>query len=102
MKSTKYQVTVDTVLHLLQRDDAPKPVSNKDGAIEFPALPDLPEGAPVPGQMRKGVIYAEFTSMVPLLQQVSIIRIPVPGFVFHVCRRFFESMALKLLHSMGI
>lgn len=72
LKSTKYQVAVDTVLHLLRRDDAPMPVSSKDGVVEFPPLPNLPEGVLVPGQTRKGVLYSEFTSMVHLLQQVGV------------------------------
>jgi hypothetical protein len=69
--STKYQVCIDTVKHLLSRDDAPKPESDSDGKVIFPPLPPVSEGEFTPGSTRKGIIYAEFTSMVPFLQDVS-------------------------------
>jgi hypothetical protein len=68
--STKYQVSVDIVKHLLSRDDAPKPQSDHKGNLILPPLHSISPGNLIPGQKRKGIIYAEFTSMVTFLKDV--------------------------------
>jgi TATA-binding protein-associated factor len=68
-KSTKIDVCCRLVAHLLERDDAP-PVAFEDGSPIFPPMPPTDPANP-PSKLKKIVVFQEFPSFRPLLQNVS-------------------------------
>lgn len=71
-KSVKFDTCARLVKHILTSDLAPM-VECKDGVVEFPPIPPPPRGVKVP-QTRKVLIYNEFPSLMPLLRNVSLVR----------------------------
>jgi len=71
-KSVKLDTCARLVKHILTSDLAPV-VECKDGVVEFPPIPSPPPGVEVP-RTRKILIYQEFPSLIPLLQNVSVVR----------------------------
>ncbi|TEB22051.1 hypothetical protein FA13DRAFT_1641971 [Coprinellus micaceus] len=67
-KSTKIDVCCRLVAHLLQRDDAPLVVF-ENGAPVFPPMPPVDPKNP-PTHVKKIVIFQEFPSFRPLLQNI--------------------------------
>ncbi|KAF8074473.1 P-loop containing nucleoside triphosphate hydrolase protein [Lyophyllum atratum] len=67
VKSTKMEVTAQVCKHYL-RDDSVGDVEFVDGHPVFPDIPDIPPDRVQ--QKRRIIIYAEFSSMAPLLQNV--------------------------------
>lgn len=68
MKSTKMDVCARICEHYLKRDDA-MDVTFVEGEPVFPKAPDTSEVDDVK-RNRRIIIYAEFPSMAPLLQNV--------------------------------
>lgn len=69
VKSTKVDTAARLCSYLLRRDDLPVPTF-EDGIISFPNIPLVQKGKTVT-QDTKIVIFAEFSSMVSLIQNVS-------------------------------
>jgi hypothetical protein len=69
VKSTKVDTAARLCYYLLKRDGLPVPTF-EDGAICFPAIPHIPKGKKIT-QDTKIVIFAEFSSMFSLIQNVS-------------------------------
>jgi hypothetical protein len=71
LKSTKMDACARICRHLLSRDDAPA-IIFKDGEAIFPTIPPHQQSRTRIYQETKILIYQEFTSLGPLLLNVSI------------------------------
>jgi len=71
--SAKITAAVRIAVHLLSRDDAPPVFFDGEGGFEIPPLPEISQGADLPGQTRKILIYQEWPTQSKLLAHVRML-----------------------------